>query len=85
MSDWQVMRVDPFQSDRDIQRMAEERLIQHICERTATWTDLPVVVLRVGDYLEISGHRYLMHVASNNQVVLAPAPALPELKMTLSE
>lgn len=54
--------------------MTKDDLVRHIAESAAKWTDLPVVCLRVGDYMEIAGYRYLIHIAHNNEVVLAPAP-----------
>lgn len=59
---------------RQIEDTAIDKLALEAGVASKTWTDLPVVCLAVGDYIELAGHRYLIHVAHRNRIVLAPAP-----------
>lgn len=46
------------------------------------FSELPIIILRVGDIIGIAEHNYTLHYAGNGDVVLGPTP--PKIEVTVS-
>ena len=67
------------QRERDLDSLTET-----IARSQTGETELPICCFRVGDFMTIAGHRYMIHIADRNRLVLAPYLAdEPEIKVSV--
>ena len=63
--------------------MTVDEETQKIAENVKSYSDYPVIQFRVGDLMEVAGHKYQIRIAWDNTWLLAPYREPPSIKVSI--